>query len=78
MSCSFDFNDESCPIKIHSKWRIHEGMITDHIRPISDHTRGGKIFILFSSIFLNFFILLFICRKRWKVSCYCWHYESIE
>ncbi|CAF4504960.1 unnamed protein product, partial [Rotaria magnacalcarata] len=40
MSCTFDIVGELCPIKINNKWQIQEGMQTDHIRPIVDHTRG--------------------------------------
>lgn len=50
MSCTFDFANELCPIKINNKWRIQEGIQTDQLRPIVDHTRGGK---------LESFILLF-------------------
>ncbi|CAF2046305.1 unnamed protein product [Rotaria magnacalcarata] len=47
MSCTFDIVGELCPIKINNKWQIQEGMQTDHIRPIVDHTRGdGKYLVI--------------------------------
>jgi len=50
MSCTFDIPDEKCPLKIKNNWKIQDGIQTDKIRPINDHTRGGNENFLFKII----------------------------
>jgi hypothetical protein len=50
MSCTFDIPDEKCPLKTKNNWKIQDGIQTDKIRPINDHTRGGNQNFLFEII----------------------------
>lgn len=42
LSCTFDLNDESCPIDQTNIWSTGTSVDESSNRPISDHTRGGK------------------------------------